>query len=238
MVADNPDKDRGERRREALRRFMAARNLKLADWAKRAGLPTSNAITNFLNYKSESLNVDTYQQLARAESVSVSELIGDAYGPVAREFRTVYIRGSVQAGAWNEAVEWPRQEWTAVSLPLHDIADSVTPFALRVAGTSMNLLYREGDILVCVSLYDFHRPLRTGDRVIVQRRSREGFYEATCKEYRDVGGTVWLWPRSDDPEHQAPIRMPSGPDDPPRADGVEDVRITGVVVKSVRDETT
>lgn len=228
--------ERAERRREALRTFVADRKLVVAEWARKAGLANGNQISNFLSGSSASLNVDTYEKLAKAEGVTVGILIGESYSPVAHAFRTVYIRGSVQAGAWKEATEWPRGEWIAVTLPLQGVADSITPYALRVVGPSMNLVFRDGDILICIPAYAFHRPLRSGDKVIVERRSREGLLEATCKEYREADGAIWLWPRSDDPEHQAPIQLPSGSSAVPSIDGDEWIRVTGVVIKSVREE--
>lgn len=71
------------------------------------------------------------------------------------------------------------------------------------------------------------RKPKSGDRVVVQRVSTDGLYEVTLKEYVvDENGKTWLWPRSTDPDHQAPIRYVS------KGRGTEGVHILGVVVAS------
>lgn len=228
------DEEQAERRRRALRQFMEERGLIPAQWAKRAGKPgLANAISNFLNGGSRSLNQATLEALARPFGVSITSITGEGYRPVAGVITTLYVRGVVQAGAWREAAEWPRDEWEALSLPMGD-SPYRAPYALRVAGSSMNQLYRDGDVLVCISLYDLGRDLRSGDKVIVHRRTRDGLIEATCKEYRIVDDKAWLWPRSDDPAHQAPLLVPNGAGDEHDQDA--DIEIVGIVIKSVRDE--
>src|SRR6185437_6658274 len=66
------------------------------------------------------------------------------------------------------------------------------------------------------------RPMN-GDHVIVARRNRDGLFEASLKEYvLNDDGSRWLWPRSTDPEHQAPLQY----------GGAEEVTITGIVKAS------
>jgi phage repressor protein C with HTH and peptisase S24 domain len=62
--------------RAAIERFRAARKLTIAGWARRAGIPDST-LRNYLAGGSASLLLDNLSRLARAESVTVSELLGE-----------------------------------------------------------------------------------------------------------------------------------------------------------------
>lgn len=163
----------------------------------------------------------------------------------------VPVLGYVQAGKWREAIEWPPDTWYGVTVPAHPRYPSAERFALEVRGNSMNRLYPERTILICVRFYDIAREPQPGDKVICLRRDRYGEFEATVKEYqRDEQGRHILWPRSDDPEHQAPIilsnELPVATDQttfPSRANagpfsqaGVDDVIIAALVIQSVREE--
>jgi hypothetical protein len=74
----------------------------------------------------------------------------------------------------------------------------------------MNLVYPEGTVLVCADLYELGEegePI-PGKKYIVRRIASDGRIETTVKEVgRDDKGTWWLWPRSNDPEHQQPIPL-------------------------------
>ncbi|MBP7336896.1 LexA family transcriptional regulator [Niveispirillum sp.] len=163
----------------------------------------------------------------------------------------VAVRGYVQAGKWREAIEWPADTWYGVTVPAHPKYADAERFALEVRGNSMNKLYPERTILICVRFFDIARPPKPGDKVICLRRDRYGEFEATVKEYqRDEQGRHILWPRSDDPEHQAPIvlsdGLPVATDQhalPSRVNagpfsqaGVDDIIIAALVIQSVREE--
>lgn len=129
-----------------------------------------------------------------------------ALEPATANMISLHVRGAVQAGHWAAAMEWPVDDWQKITLPRPDGHRSY--FGLKVNGPSMNLVYPEGTILVCVPIMDYDHALDDGDHVIVQRWE-SGEVEATVKEMRHTGdGAVWLWPRSDHPEHQAPIELP------------------------------
>jgi SOS-response transcriptional repressor LexA len=148
--------------------------------------------------------------------------------------KAVRVIGAVQAGEWRGAVEWPADQQFEILVPVASIFTGMTLGALQVRGPSMNQVYPEGAYLVCadtISLAGFE--VRTGDKVIVQRRSVDDLCEVTVKEYRlDDQGRAWLWPRSDDPEFQQPWRVV-----PIDQDGDnDDIRITGLVIASYRSE--
>lgn len=80
--------------------------------------------------------------------------------PAELPFIHLQIRGAVQAGAWAQAMELPRDEWEVVAVPRPDGHKQY--FGLRVKGPSMNLVYPEGTILVCVPVRRV--PSRAGGR--------------------------------------------------------------------------
>lgn len=143
----------------------------------------------------------------------------------------VKVVGDVQAGTWKTALEWPEPEQyeIMVSPPKVPVGQR---YGLVVRGPSMNRIYPDGTTLVCVPLIDFYRELRSGDKVVVERYDGD-VAEATVKElHQDDEGRLWLWPRSDHPEHQAPIPAPADHDE----NQDNGIRIAGVVIQSVRDE--
>lgn len=87
--------------------------------------------------------------------------------PLAANTITFDVRGIVQAGQWSEAMEWDPADWQKISLPRPSNHKSY--FGLRVKGPSMNLIYPEDTILVCVPLHDYKNTLEERDHVIVQR---------------------------------------------------------------------
>lgn len=119
----------------------------------------------------------------------------------------VPVRGAIQAGVWREALEWPEQDWYAITTPIDDRYPGIERFGLVVCGASMDRLYPEGTIVLVVKFGDLMRTPNPGERVVVLRRDRRnGEYEATLKEFDiDARGRAVLWPRSNDPEFQSPI---------------------------------
>lgn len=121
--------------------------------------------------------------------------------------RTVRVTGELQAGAWQDAADWPEDDQYEVPAPLASVWDDVPVHARVVTGSSMNRVYPDGAVVYIAPLKFLGRKPRSGDRVAVQRVDEAGNYETTLKEYVvGEGGKVWLWPRSDDPEFQQPIQ--------------------------------
>ena len=115
------------------------------------------------------------------------------------------VVGSVQAGAWVEALDWPPEDQYPIMTPTNgfDVNDLM---ALEVRGSSMNRELPEGSIVVCVSLPALGRDPKEDELVVCQRTDETGLFEATVKRLkRDKEGVWWLWPDSDDPMHQGPI---------------------------------
>jgi phage repressor protein C with HTH and peptisase S24 domain len=139
----------------------------------------------------------------------------------------VWVVGTVEAGAFREAVEWDRSRWYSVDVPVPERFRRRAK-ALEVRGYSMDLEYKPGAVVIWVDFLDF-RPPRESDHVIVYAHNREGAVEATVKELRiDEVGKRWLWPRSSRPEHQQPVDTDNPPED------ITSIEIKGIVIGDYR----
>lgn len=218
-MAKTPDE-----KREILRRFIQKHALKIAPWCKNSGVD-KNSVYNFLNGHSQSLDLRTYAKLARTVPAPVWQLSGEEPEPPSPT--SIWVSGDVQAGAWRVAVEWDQSEWYPVDVPVPSRFRGRAK-ALEVRGTSMNVDYPEGSVAIWVDMLDF-RPPQSGDDVVVYSICQDDLIEATIKEYRiDDDGTRWLWPRSHDPLHQAPVNIK----DP--GERVKEIIVQGLVIGSYR----
>lgn len=147
--------------------------------------------------------------------------------------RNIRVRGTVEAGFYREALEWPEEEWYSSGVSPLKKFEHLPQFALEVRGSSMNLKYKPGTILICVNLIHLGRDPVPPEKVIVTRSLPNGLVEATVKElHKKDDGTWWLIPRSDDPAHQAPIPLTA---DDPFGDN-DDLKITALVIGAVTPE--
>lgn len=175
------------------------------------------------------------------------ELVVGRPAPAAKlELSQIFVRGFVQAGLWDSALEWPEADWFPVTAPVSHGLIGAARFGLLVRGDSMDRLYPDGTVVICVRFTDLGRGPRPGERVVVIRRMRgSSDYEATLKEYEvDRQGRHVLWPRSSNPDHQSPIILAAGevpieatPGAELPADGGEpDVAVHALVIGSYRPE--
>lgn len=175
---------------------------------------------------------DQTRALAGLFRVSVDEFADTNVVPLGAgnaDARPIRVIAELQAGAWKEAVEWDHDEQFDVPAYLNPKMRGWVIAGYRVGGTSMNRIYPEGSIVFAAATIANGLAPQNGDRVIVQRRNKDGLYEATLKEFVvEQDGTKWLWPRSYDPEHQAPIPYRNGREG--------EVVVTGIVVLSQINE--
>lgn len=212
-----------DQKRDLLRKAIKERNTNVQQWAKAAGV-SKNALYNFLNGHSDGLDHMTYAKLARVYGMPTWKLSGEAPEPAQPE--AIWVAGDVQAGAFREALEWDRGDWYQVDVPVPPRFKRVAK-ALEVRGNSMDKEYREGAVVIWVPMLDA-RPPRDGDHVIVYSYSSDGMVEATVKLLREHDGKKWLWPQSNDPEHQSPIDLSK-----PGAH-IANIEIVGLVVGDYR----
>lgn len=218
-------------RRKVLMDFMDKHGLKPFPWSKKAGT-ADNTLRNFLNGKSDTLTATTYQRLAEAAGVPVSELLGENKNLVNDSKLSqpggVFLkaRGAVEAGVWEEAIEWPEEDWFTFLAEEDDLYQLNDRFGLVVRGQSMNKIYPAGTVLDCVKIEGVPHPLESGDHVIVYRE-HEGKYEATVKEIEFKETGVILWPRSTNPDF-SPLII-KNVDSPNRVDSTI-IRVSALVI--------
>lgn len=167
-------------------------------------------------------------KIAEALGVQPKDLLSRPVPGRMIEIDDIKVIGAVQAGYWVEAMEWPQEQQYSIAVPKP--AEARKAFGLVVNGPSMNKVFKNGCILICVSLMDFWRDLKSDDYVIVQKRDANDLIEATVKQLViDQTGRAWLWPRSDDPEFQQPVNVP-WPAETEFPDDNRDIGVTAVVV--------
>lgn len=146
--------------------------------------------------------------------------------PISPSMKMVPLVGEIQAGNWRESIA--DAEPMMVPLPPTMVASRYNVKAFLVRGNSMDRIYPDGSYVFIAGLFDNPIEPVSGNIVLVQRRNQKGWYEATLKEMVvDPNGKKWLWPRSNDPEHQSPIQVENG------AHENEDVLILGVVKAAI-----
>ncbi|AXC27584.1 MULTISPECIES: LexA family transcriptional regulator [Acetobacter] len=164
---------------------------------------------------------------------------GEASDGQMLQVQTVFVKGAVQAGRWKDAVEWAPTDWYPVYTPTNIRYPNVEKFGLLVRGDSMNKVYPDGSIVIAIKFSDIGSCPQIGQRVVVVRRSVDGF-EATVKKFdKDGKGRIILWPESFSPEYQQPIILDGAHKEV--YDGssacAPDVSIEALVVGSYRSET-
>lgn len=116
------------------------------------------------------------------------------------------VMGEVAAGVWREVEATDVSPFEPVPVAPNSKYPAGAQYGLVVRGTSMNRIAVDGDVLVCLSV-DVTEPA-DNDLVIFERcRAQEGLRETTVKRLRFRDGVMELWPESDDPRFQEPIRI-------------------------------
>lgn len=139
------------------------------------------------------------------------------------------VVGVLQAGAWLEGEQWTPDDDLVATFSVKPEWRGLVKQAYVLRGDSMNKWMPSGSyVLVASTIANGIEP-RSGQKVLVNRRSRDGLHEATIKELEMTpDGKMWLWPRSTSPEFQAPIAYED--------DNTEEVTITGVVISAQWNE--
>ena len=170
----------------------------------------------------------------------------------------VIVKGFARADEWREGFEWGETSWFPIHIynkALYVRGQDNLPlprFGVQVADRSVELIYPEGSMLVCIPTAalktihvdalqdpgpwgdvarDLAKQPTPGRRVLVQRlhKDDEGeLVEITVREYQvDENEQAWLWFRSTAPELQAPLRYTPGD---------SNISIVAVVVGGVRPD--
>jgi len=183
-----------------IRAARKASRMSQAELAMRIGV-TQSVVSDWENGKLHSYT-DHSDAIHRALKIPLDELRpGASFSPVTG----IEVVGEVQAGVWRVATEFPEEDRAVIPVVGVPGYGGVKLVALKVVGSSMDLLYPDGSFVIVVSAAD--TDARHGDRVVVYRAKGE-LQEASIKEVRvEADGRVGLWPRSSSPEHQQPIYL-------------------------------
>jgi hypothetical protein len=150
-------------------------------------------------------------ELASLSEEAKSAILG---GETQRRFVTPMIRGIVAGGQWLDvsSIEFDERPYhNPVAVPPE--VDGSEVFILQVLGNSVNKKAQDGGYVVCLPLEASPRSFRAGDWVIAERQ-RGDLVETTVKQVSRNGDGMWeLLPASDDPRHQAPIRLGESDDE-------------------------
>ncbi len=187
-----------------------------------------STVSQWENGKQEPNSTNNARLAALAEVPFEDWLNIPRVGHVEAHTRRVPLVGTLQAGDWREAIETYDDEEVVSLVP--DLIEGrptrkMNIQAFRLAGDSVNKLYPDGSIVYAASPMSFREP-KSGDRVVVIRKDVHGLVEATVKELVvEANGEKWLWPRSHNPKHQAPLPYVEG------SDG-SDIVVSGIVIAS------
>ncbi|MEH6476678.1 MAG: XRE family transcriptional regulator [Sneathiella sp.] len=143
------------------------------------------------------------KDLAVAKSTGDNEAL-----PTDLPFDNLPIVGSVEAGTYREAEEEHQDEWNYVSVPVDGRYPGIQRYCLEVNGNSMNMEFAPKSLVICADMIQLNEDPIDGAIYVVDHTHVHGEVESTLKELRIMpDGRKYLWPRSNDPEHQQPIEM-------------------------------
>lgn len=165
-----------ERQRKAFDQFVQARGLKLAAWARQAGLPNANALYAYRNGTTDFLSQATIEQLIRAvPDATVAELLGEAPQPL--PVRVLPCRAEARAGVWQTDLRTRVLREIEFPIPAKMRADEL----VKLGDAQADTVYPAGSYLVIESFASLARELRFGERVQVHALKGDR-HEMTIRE--------------------------------------------------------
>lgn len=204
--------------------------------AVHAGMERSY-IRDIVEGRKKSVRNDKLQDLARAlkldaSALSRGELIRideqDGLRPSNAPAGYVAVIGKVAANTWLSVEDMDFSYDDVEYVPSIGDYPITHQFGLMIDGNCLNKIANHGDRLVCLDIIKAHIDVCPNDLVIVERSRYDGqMIERTAKRIRQTADGYELWPESNDPAHQIPIKLNSANDD-------ENVRIIGKVLWIVR----
>jgi|UniRef100_A0A6M3JC06 SOS-response transcriptional repressor LexA len=208
--------------KKALMAAMEDKNILAAPLALMIGRD-KDYIRDYLKGRKKSLKVDDAQRIADVLKIPLNRLMG-GQTEVAEE-RGLEVMGKVAAGIYKDISVGDQDEHRRPRIAVaRDLRfPHCRQYALEIEGDSMDELFHDGAIVVCVDFADSGLDLKPGMVAHIERSIAGGqLVENTLKELRRDGKEGWsLHPRSTNPSHK-PILLSGSESD--------DVKIRGFVV--------
>jgi transcriptional regulator with XRE-family HTH domain len=204
------------RRRLALRRLMNRHQIRPAELARRLGMPSPNALYNFLNGHSDSLSQRYLERiLAAFPDATEDGLVQNKPEPTRNPanqaatlvYRQVPVAMLAQAGLLQDTTMRPEAERFNLAVPDTLVGKGRKLIAVLVRLPGAELAFPDGSLLVCEEVPNHRRHFEPAEHVVVQEDYDEGV-EITIRRIHRHGGDTWLWPCSSHPSHQYPLRAP------------------------------
>jgi hypothetical protein len=167
-----------DRQRKAVVTFMERHRLTAAEWARRAELPSANALYTYLSGGTHFLSPPTLSALARAvPGATVSQIIGEAPIETRPPLRVLPVRAIAGLGRWRESYDLPVPLDLELPIPASVQADEM----VRLGDEHASEIYPAGSYLAVGGVAALPYPLRAGDRVLLHRIARRR-HELTVRE--------------------------------------------------------
>jgi transcriptional regulator with XRE-family HTH domain len=145
-----------------------------------------------------------------------SAIVNGPVAPTRQSAQAVVLAKSASAEVWRKAGVKVTYEAIAIPFVPEPSLAGLTQYATRIDGSDFNKVLRPGDYAIFVPFQDVRKSPQDGDIVEVERH-RGDLKEVTVRRVRIKGDVVELWPESDDPQWQTPMRYhgqgaPHGPE--------------------------
>lgn len=189
--------------RATIREYMKRKNVKVTPWTRDAGI-SEGTLRNYLKGISKTLNMASLQKLADAHGVSIYLKDGllvidenQSSEETDLDLNSAKIKGYVQAGLWGSADEEYLPEEEQKPVPIFGNFPYKSVYGLIVKGDSMDKIYEEGDLLLCVNIWEYGREnIKPGANLIIKAISTSDEIETTVKKLEvDNNGHLWLVPQ-------------------------------------------
>lgn len=215
-----------EQIRKWMKETLASTGMGPGEWADKAGIAKSTVFRAMKDDYQFVTSSRTLAKLASAAGVSPPGLAAPSAAPVTPMF--LPVRYEPGAGLWRLVED--AQVFLGTYPVAPDPAFAGFPQWLeRPVGDSMDLEYRQGELLHVVDAIEMGYAPRPGDHVILVRRRAGGQeVERTVKEVAfGPGGRVEFWPRSTNPRWREPLVLDAGR-------WTDEVEVVGLVIGSYR----
>jgi len=183
-----------------------------------------------LRRKNSNPGYEALSKLAEVLKTSPEYLLHDNVEPHTVDVVGLPVLGVIEAGQFRDVTLVSQDEdYPTVNVVRDKRFEGARQYAMRVSGDSMNLRYPDGCYVICAEFGDTGLALNPGLVVHVERSiAGTHLVENTLKEIEDRNGKRYLAPRSTNPRHK-PIEVNG-------QDGLEELRVRGVVIGSYQPE--